>query len=303
MTNATDFKDELKAVADGESWGATDWDPRRGEHPGDDLLVAYGTGHLDDGEQARVQDHLTTCSQCRALVADLCAFPDLEEIDGEPSEFEVAAAWRGVSERLAAEDREERRASGGEPIPPKPANDHRPFWKNVSVAWTVAAALAFAFLSSNVWNLQERSSLYDDLAHTQGALTAASQPRTGAISDSNPELRNGADGVARCVVSKDCNVWVAPSVEALAVGASDLRLVVVDAASGTELWHSGLDETASEELESAERGFLFTYPAAAMLEPGSYEIRLHATGAADEVLHTERFEVTGRSAAAADGRR
>lgn len=302
MTNATDFKDELRAVADGESWGGTDWDPRRDEHPGDELLIAYGTGHLDDGEQARVQEHLTTCPRCRALVGDLCAFPDLEEIEGEPSEFEIAAAWRDVSERLAAEDREERRANGGEPIPPKPANDHRPFWKNVSVAWTVAAALAFAFLSTNVWNLQERTNLQGELAHTQGALTAASQPRTGTVSDSNPELRNGADGVARCIAGKDCNVWVAPSLEAMAVGADDLRLVVVGP-GGTELWHGGLDETASEELESAERGFLFTYPAAAMLEPGSYEIRLHATGAADEVLHAQRFEVTGRSAAAADGSR
>jgi hypothetical protein len=301
VTNATDFKDELRAVADGESWGAADWDPRRDEHPSDDLLVAYGAGHLDGGDEARVQEHLTTCAECRTLVGDLCAFPDLEEIEGEPSEFEIAAAWRGVAERLAAEDREERHATGaGEPLP-KPANDHRPFWKHLSVAWTVAAVLAFAFLGTNAWNLRERMDLQTELAHTQGMVTAASQPRTGAISDTNPELRSGEEEVARCVVGKDCNVWVAPSEEAMAVGADDLRLVVVNTGNGAELWHLGLDETAKEVLASPERGFLFTYPATAELAPGRYEIRLHAAEAPGEVLHGERFEIVERLTAAATG--
>lgn len=299
MTNTTDFKQELTAVADGERWGAADWDPLRGEHPPDETLIAYGEGRLDAVADGRVQEHLTTCAECRALVADLCAFPALEEIEGEPSEFEVAAAWRGVERRIAE-------AGGGEGNPwPRAANDQAPLWKRNGFAWTVAASFALLLLGSGVLNVQtgdQLATVESRLFNAEDRLAELLQPATGAIHDPAIETRSGKQLSAEpCVVGESCMQWVPVSQAALEVDSDDLRYVVVAATSGAEVGRGGLAETAKAQLESPERGFVVSFPAGGLVA-GWYEIRLFAVGEEDgEALHRQRFEMVERSARTTDG--
>lgn len=139
---STDFERALCALADDEGWGAETWDPRRGEHPPGEELCAYGEGELDGARRARLQEHLTTCAECAALVADQAVFPALPAGDDEPGDFAVAAAWRDFNDRLEAEG-----VRAATPAAARP-------WQRPAVALAVAAGLLVACLVLGVWNLQ-----------------------------------------------------------------------------------------------------------------------------------------------------
>jgi hypothetical protein len=269
VTDANDFRQELAALADGEGWGARDWDRGRGEHPDDDLLLAYGEGRLGADAEERLQEHLTTCAVCRALVGDLCAFPALDEVTGEPSEFEVAAAWRGFRARVAGGDQAAADEAGAGQPAPHDADEPEPFWKRGSVAWTVAATLAFALLGSGAWNLRTESQLAGLLRpSTLGGFSSL-------IGDDQRAARatRGGEPAADCAAGEVCPLAVTPSPSATEAGSAGLRWVIVDSGGG-EVVRNGVSEAALAAL-AAEGGFLLVVPRG-LLAAGVYELHLYA---------------------------
>lgn len=139
MSETRDLHHTLRGLADDDGWGGETWDPRRGEHPPADELSAYGAGGLDGARRERLQEHLTTCAECTALVTDQALFPDLPADGDEPGDFAIAAAWRDFRGRLdaAAVAGSRRRAPGSRP----------------AVPWAVAASLLVACLALGAWDL------------------------------------------------------------------------------------------------------------------------------------------------------
>jgi hypothetical protein len=73
------------------------------EHPSVETLTAYHTNELSSEENARIQEHLAACRRCAEIVLELDAF--LAEPAGGPEvvDFEAAAEWRRLRERMTKE--------------------------------------------------------------------------------------------------------------------------------------------------------------------------------------------------------
>jgi hypothetical protein len=68
-------------------------------HLSADELAAYAAGELEEGAHDRAQEHLAACPECAGLLLDLRSF---SEPHPPASEFEVAAVWRGIRNRVEA---------------------------------------------------------------------------------------------------------------------------------------------------------------------------------------------------------
>lgn len=141
MSDTNDLEDAVASLVAHGSWRSEQWDARNGEHPPDDLIACYAGDELDAGSSAALLDHLATCRECTAMVADLAALHHLPAVAGEPGERESAAAWRALRERLDGELRR------GPAVTAPP----RPPWR--SPGWAVAAALLVACLLTGSWAL------------------------------------------------------------------------------------------------------------------------------------------------------
>lgn len=74
------------------------------KHPEVEELVAYHEGRVAADAAEALAEHLSVCGHCARLLLDLDSFPDLEPPAGtsDPSEHEVAAAWRRLEAELPA---------------------------------------------------------------------------------------------------------------------------------------------------------------------------------------------------------
>lgn len=97
-------------------------------------LVAYHTRKLSAAETARIEDHLVRCREDASLLLDLAELT-AGELGGElpVSEFERAAAWRGLRSRIASRDDASRTA-------------HSSRW-----LYAVAASLLLSVLGLSGW--------------------------------------------------------------------------------------------------------------------------------------------------------
>jgi hypothetical protein len=143
LSETNDLEDAVASLVAGGSWRSEHWDARNGEHPPDDLIAGYAGDELDAEDSAALLDHLATCRECTALVADLAALHHLPAVAGEPGEGESAAAWRALRERLDGEPRRGPSVT----VPPRPI----PLWR--SPGWAVAAVLLVTCLVTGSWAL------------------------------------------------------------------------------------------------------------------------------------------------------
>lgn len=128
-----------------------------------DLLGAYALGAVDASEAAAVREHLATCAECQAEMAELWAAVDTLPALVEP--MEPPPALRG---RIAAAIAQEMAPSAPPPVAPVPPaaiprapEPIRParWWTSLS-PWAAAAAILL-LLSAGllVWNLRLREQL------------------------------------------------------------------------------------------------------------------------------------------------
>lgn len=272
---STDFDRALRALADDEGWGGESWDQRRGEHPPVEELTAYGDGELEGARRWQLQEHLTTCAECAALVADQAVFPALPAGDDEPGDFEVAAAWRDLRNRLAAE--------GVAPAARAAAGRPSPSWQRPAVAWAVAATLLVACLVLGGWNLE--------LGARIAALTAP-QPNV-QLADLVPEDQRSDQEQEVVEVVPRGEFYVLIAYPSGSGGSStddvfsDYRWRIVDETGRELLSGSGLKRQGYGELTLRLHSD--------SLEPGGYELSLTGvTGEGDEVpLGELPFRIAG----------
>jgi len=160
VNETNDLEDAVASLVAGGSWRSEHWDARNGEHPPDDLIARHAGDELDAEDSAALLDHLATCRECTALVADLSALHQLPAVAGEPGERETAAAWQALRERLNGEPRRGTAAA----LPP------RPRWRWWSPGWATAAALLVACLVTGSWALHLGDRL-DELGAPQPNVT------------------------------------------------------------------------------------------------------------------------------------
>lgn len=103
-----------------------------------DLLPAFREGVLDDGDAARVRDHLARCRDCAEELGLLRALAD------EPVPDPGEAFWAALPDRVW---REAQRAD-------RPREDRLRFWPREWLPrWTLGGAAAFALALLVVWML------------------------------------------------------------------------------------------------------------------------------------------------------
>jgi len=94
-----------------------------GVHLTGEDLVAYHRGKLEPAAANALQDHLVACADCRLLLSDLMAFPELPEPPGPTPDLPLAdvdAAWSKMKARIFAA------AAGPEPSPEEESARIRP---------------------------------------------------------------------------------------------------------------------------------------------------------------------------------
>jgi hypothetical protein len=75
----------------------------QGAHPAVEELTAYYDGELAAGREREIQDHLMFCGECPELLLALDGFTKPPDGDAEVSPAGIAASWREMRARLAAE--------------------------------------------------------------------------------------------------------------------------------------------------------------------------------------------------------
>jgi hypothetical protein len=274
---------EISTLAESGAWGSGTWDGRRGEHPSAELLAAYLGGGLAASEIAPLQDHLAVCRPCAALVADLGDLANLPPEPGEPSDFEVAAAWRGLRARLgAAPD-----AAGAAvpatsehrlPAPQRavaPAGAARPrrtsSWRigRSSLGWAAAASLLIASLVLGSWGLHLDARL-DRL------LVPA--PNVPVVDLDAGTTRSGGGGIEVAAADPFYLLVVYPL-----LGAADRQRF--DSYSWTLLGDDGGERLAGDGLELQHGDYFTLLLHRDVLPEGGYRIRItgHAGGASRPV--------------------
>lgn len=268
---STDFERALRALADDEGWGGESWDLRRGEHPPGEELCAYGEGELDGARRARLQEHLTTCAECAALVADQAVFPALPAGDDEPGEIEVAAAWRDFRDRLAAE--------GVGAVTPAAAHS----WQRPAVAWAVAASLLVACLVLGIWNLRLGAHIAALTAPQPNVQLADLMPADQRSDQEQEVVKVDPRGEFYVLIAYPSN----PAGYRHDDGFSHYRWRIVDA-DGRELLSGG-------GLERQSLGEVTLRLHRDSLPPGEYRLSLTGvTGVGDmEPLGDQPFRITG----------
>lgn len=124
-------------------------------HLSADDLAAYHEGRLSGDEDARLADHLVGCTECTSLLLDLERFQVDDPSDVATSEFELAAAWRGLSPRLKAEEQGAEKPQVEEMQPRSPIPSRR-FSSGLSL---LAASLVAAVVGLSAWVHALRGSL------------------------------------------------------------------------------------------------------------------------------------------------
>lgn len=276
MNEPTDFKRTFVAALEtaaveapgrGDGLGGR----QRGEHPDADRLIAYHHGELAAGEADAVQEHLTLCRQCTALVADLAAFPHLDAQPGEPSEHEVAQAWRRVEallSRRAVAGVPDRGTSGGTPHATVP-------WHRAAVAWAVAACLALLCVGLGSWSFHLESRL---------AELTAPRPNVPVVDLGSGTRRSGDEAVARVPAGEGpFTLYFYPDVAWGDYAAFEWS--VTNEAGEAVLAGSGLEERSQAFTLGLDRD---------SLAPGSYRLHLRGvprSGGASETLADYGFQL------------
>lgn len=247
-----------------------------GEEVAGHLTIEEIFSYLGDEEEAehgdRIRGHLVDCSRC---LQDLLSAADLrsaEEVE-ENADFEIAAAWRALQERLRAENLErERDEARQENIEHRSRQRARRRWRQVI---TAAAACLFLILGGAVRraHLELRALERPQLNALVEDVMVPTERTRGAAVPARVELSAGVSMVTLIFPLASQNVFAAHRVEILT---EDGRPVwqaqgVLRVDAGT--WNLGLP-----------RNFL---------TPGKYQVRLLglASGEEPEELGTYFFDL------------
>ena len=183
----SDLKAALSALADEES-------ARAGPHVGLKRLIAYRRGALPAAEREAVQEHLSLCPRCTALLRELRDFETAAAGgDAAGPESLREEAWQSFAEHLPRKESALRPIATGRTAP-------RPQRASYAV-YSVAAALLLAVLGLAVWATitvrqeRQRTALLEHrlkeretaLAATQYSLAEAERQLAAARGQSSAE--------------------------------------------------------------------------------------------------------------------
>ncbi len=158
------------------------------QHPAAEALVAYCDGELAEPAAEAIEDHLTECQECAALVADLTGFRGTGFVAERPlSEFERAASWRALERRLA--DPAPAPAAHS-PVARPPAVRHSAQrWLRLAAGLTTVSTLGLG-----AWNLSQQAQInrlsQPQLATAYEQINLGTGKRSG--NGAGPELAAGA---------------------------------------------------------------------------------------------------------------
>jgi anti-sigma-K factor RskA len=157
-----------------------------------ELLGAYALGAVDDGEAAAVREHLATCAECQAEIADLWlavdALPALADPVVPPPDLRERIEAAILADVLIAPESPAPLAPPAPPAPvtvppPEPLRPAR--WWATPAPWVAAAAVLLLIAAGLlVWNLRLRQ----ELTATPGVETVALAP-TDAAPGASGEVR------------------------------------------------------------------------------------------------------------------
>jgi anti-sigma-K factor RskA len=166
------------------------------DHPTREDLSAYALGALEADEIRRIQAHLSTCANCRAILSEYQAVAD-----GMMFAVPPQPAPAGLRTRLATQIAVEAAAGAKKALPARPASRPRPAlqWLPLALGLAVVVLLAInVALAAQVRALQQQQQALLRLIHNdQEVLALVSQPGMRAV-----EI-NGSQGAGNLIIGQD----------------------------------------------------------------------------------------------------
>lgn len=217
-----------------------------GPHADADELVAYHEGTLSPEAMRRVQDHLVSCRECAALLADLEGLGDPgfgagEEIPEDAGEI----VWEKVRREIK------------EPAKVVPFQRRQ---RTAAPLQALAASLLIATLGLSAW-----------VAHLRDRVEGLSSPQLNApILDLYPAGSTRGEGPGLQAVPPDARLFTVVLNPAGRPEVQDYEVEIVNA-EGDEVWRAG-------GLEPNPYGSFSLTLSRDLLEPGDFRVRLVGGG-------------------------